>query len=344
MAEFAFDGKSLITPEAFLKEFSHPRPLETDAQFEEASAHLALVLSYAHQQFMAEADPALIIDRVARELHKIRLKYPTNIWQALIPLAQGHPVSAFFLQDPFTHWSYTKPRGYSGDAGLLDFIYGHPSVAPMIEKATPVGRALYEYTSNASSSVAVRERRDILTARVDEIAAQRNGDTEIFTIAAGFLREAQNSVALREKRIKRWAALDQDPLSIQSIRNEYAGTAIEAVDGSVRSLLGRASRYGTFDFVYAAGLYDYLAQNVAVRLTQRCLQLLKPNGVYLFANFAQGVGVDGFMESFMNWPLLLRSEKQMWNIIESSVDHTIADADVFFGANHNVVYGVITKA
>ncbi|MCO5064591.1 MAG: class I SAM-dependent methyltransferase [Rhizobiaceae bacterium] len=343
MAEFAFDGKSLITPEAFLREFAHPRPVSVDAQFEEASAHLALILNFAHQQFLGEAAPASIIERVALELHKIRLKYPAVVWQALIPLAQQHAVAQFFLQDPFTHWSFTKPRGYSGDASLLDFIYGHPSIEPRIAEASDVGRALYDYTKDASSSVAVRERRDILTARVDEIADAAGKQTEIFTIAAGHLREAEHSVALREKRIKRWVALDQDPRSIESIRNEYSGTAVMPMDGSVRALLGDSSKLGTFDFVYAAGLYDYLAQNVALKLTQRCLRLLKPNGVFLFANFAQGIGVDGYMETFMNWPLLLRSEKQIWNIIEGSVDNSIIDANVFFGANHNIVYGVIVK-
>jgi SAM-dependent methyltransferase len=148
---------------------------------------------------------------------------------------------------------------------------------------------------------------------------------------------------LREGRIKRWVALDQDPASIQSIRKDYAGTVIEPLDGSVRSLLGANSKLGTFDLVYAAGLYDYLAPNVALKLTQRCLRLLKPNGVFLFANFAQGIGVDGYMETFMNWPLLLRSEKQIWSIIEGCVDNSIVDANVFFGANHNIVYGVIMK-
>lgn len=343
MAEFALDGKSLITPEAFLREFAHPRPAAFEAQFEEASAHLALILNFAHQQFRAEAEPSPIIDRVAKELHKIRLKYPGSVWQGLIPLAQQHPVAGFFLQDPFTKWSFTKPRGYSGDAHLLDFIYGHPSVENDLAKASDLGRQLYKSTSDSSSSRAVRERRDILAAKIDEVADASGPGTEVFTIAAGHLREAEHSTALKKRKIKRWIALDQDPQSIATIREDWRGTSIEPLDGSVRSILGNTNSVGTFDLVYAAGLYDYLAQNVAVKLTQRCLRLLKPNGVFLFANFAQGIGDDGFMETFMNWPLLLRSEKQMWNIIEGSVDSSIVDANVFFGANHNVIYGVIIK-
>ncbi|TIT59364.1 MAG: class I SAM-dependent methyltransferase, partial [Mesorhizobium sp.] len=46
---------------------------------------------------------------------------------------------------------------------------------------------------------------------------------------------------------------------------------------------------------------------------------------------------------FMNWVLLLRSEADMWNIINASVDRNTVEAQVFFGENRNVLYGVIEK-
>ncbi|MBK5571052.1 class I SAM-dependent methyltransferase [Ensifer sp. SSB1] len=338
-----FDGQSLITPKAMADEFVSPRGERHDEQLSLGRAELAVILRIAQEQFLQGTDPARIIDRLAAALHETRAKFHPNVWQELIPIAQAHPVAEYFLQDPFTRWSSEKPRGYSGDAQLLDFIYGHASVAKEIERASPVGRALYDYTKDASSSVAVRERRDLLTRHVDEIAASRGSQAEILTIAAGHLREANRSVALQERRIKRWVALDQDPLSVGSISRDFSGTCIEAVDGSVRSLLGRDQKLGKFDFIYAAGLYDYLADKVAIKLTHRCLQMLKPNGVFLFANFAQDIGVDGYMETFMNWALLLRSEADMWNIIHKSAGKAAIDARVQFGANRNIVYGIIQK-
>ena len=207
----------------------------------------------------------------------------------------------------------------------------------------PLGRALYDCTSTSLSSFAVRERRDLLTRYVDDIAATRRGGAEILTVAAGHLREANRSVALQEGRIKRWVALDQDPLSIGSITRDFAGTPVDAIDGSVRGLLTDAYKLGKFDFIYAAGLYDYLPQNVAVKLTQKCMQMLKPKGVLLFANFSQDMIDDGFMETFMNWALLLRSEADMWDIINASVDRNTVEAEVLFGANRNIVYGILRK-
>lgn len=341
MSRPVFDGASLITPEAIATEIAargRDRPAEA---LPEARLKLELVLQIAKQQFEQGVDPSAVIDRTAAQLHAMRNGLPGDLWQALIPVAQNHPVAEYFLEDPFTRWSFEKPRGYSGDAQLLDFIYGHPSVAERIDEASPRGRALYGYTREASSSVAVRERRDLLAGHVDAIAERRREDTEILTIAAGHLREAGQTRALREGRIKRWVALDQDPLSIGSVARDFRGTRVEAVDGSVRGLLTNAYGLGRFDFIYAAGLYDYLSHKVAVKLTQACLRMLKPDGVFLFANFAQDIGVDGYMETFMNWALLLRSRDDMWNIVNASVDRNRVDPAVHFGANRNIIYGII---
>jgi SAM-dependent methyltransferase len=341
--QIVFDGESLITPTAIASEFASSKIEHHEEQFSIGRAEIALILNIAQQQFAHGANPTEIIHRLAGSLHETRNKYHSSVWQELIPIVQNHPVSEFFLQDPFTRWSFEKPRGYSGDAQLLDFIYGHPSVADEVARATPLGRVLYDYTKDASSSVAVRERRDLLTRHVDEIAATRDGEAEILTVAAGHLREANRSTALEGRRIKRWVALDQDPLSVGSIARDFTGTRVEAIDGSVRGLLSKAHKLGQFDFIYAAGLYDYLADKVAVKLTQRCLEMLKPNGVFLFANFATDIRVDGYMETFMNWALLLRSEYDMWKIIHASTDRESFEGRVEFGANRNIVYGIIQK-
>ncbi len=341
--EISLDGESLITPESIAAHVVAPGTTWRKDELLTARTELGLILGIAMQQFEQGAEPRQIIHRLAGSLHEVRMRYSPSVWQQLIPIAQEHPVARFFLEDPFTRWSFEKPRGYSGDAGLLDFIYGHPSVAQKIAEASPLGKALYDYTKDASSSVAVRERRDLLTQHVDEIASSRGSQAEVLTIAAGHLREANRSVALKEGRLKRWVALDQDPMSVGSISRDFAGTCIEAVDGSVRGILAGRHDFGKFDFVYAAGLYDYLNDKVSIKLTQRCLDMLKPNGVFLFANFATDIMVDGYMETFMNWALLLRSEEDMRRIIKGSVGDMPVEATVRFGQNKNVVYGIIRK-
>jgi hypothetical protein len=337
------DGASLITPDTVAKEIFARKTEAFDEHFAVAKAEIAIILELAQQQFENGVSAHEIIHRTAGALHGLREKLHSSVWAELIPLVQNHSVSDYFLEDPFTRWSFEKPRGYSGDAQLLDFIYGHDSVADKVKNATPLGAALYDYTKDASSSVAVRERRDLLTRFVDEAAARHGSETEILTIASGHLREADASVALKEGKIRRWVALDQDPLSVGSVARDFNGSCIEAIDGSVRDIVLRSHELGKFDLVYAAGLYDYLNDKVAIKLTRRCMEMLKPGGMFLFANFSEDIVVDGYMETFMNWALLLRSKADMWRIVNASADPASIEAEVFFGENHNIVYATMRK-
>lgn len=338
-----FDGHSLITPKAIADEMSAARTEDFDSQFAVGKGELALLLELARQQFQKKENPVAIIDRITLALHDMRGKFHPSVWQNLVPFIQAHPVAAYFLEDPLTRWSVDKPRGYSGDAGLLDLIYRHDSVADLISGATDLGKALFEYTSTAPSSQANWDRRDILARHVDEVAAARGPETEVLSIAAGHLREAECSQALKNGGLKRYVALDQDPVSIGTITRDYQHMGVEAIDGSVRQVLSKRIDPGQFDLVYASGLYDYLVDKVAIKLTQRALDMLKPGGTFLFANYSYPIVVDGYLETFMNWQLLLRSEADMWNIIHASTDGRDFESSVFFGKNRNIVYGVLKK-
>ncbi|MFS8054840.1 class I SAM-dependent methyltransferase [Rhizobium sp. BR 317] len=340
---FKFDGESLIVPGQTFRP-TEPDDLPSSDQMITAKAELALTLDLSLQQFRSEVDPDVVVSRLSQALHQIRRRFHANIWNEIIVLTQIHPVAHFLLQDPFTRWSFEKPRGYSGDAHLLDFIYGHANVAAEIAASTELGRRIYEYTKNASSSVAVRERRDILAQRADECAKDRPGSAEVLAVASGHLREAALSSALREGKIRRWIALDQDPLSVGTVARDFAGTCVEAVDGTVKSLLSNKHTLGRFDYIYAAGLYDYLPFPVAARLTRKCIDMLKPGGSFLFANFSQEIEVDGYMEALMNWPLLLRSENDMQMIADAGAAKAKTKVSVWFGENRNILYCEITKA
>ena len=265
------------------------------------------------------------------------------MWDVIVPIAQSHPVAHYLHQDPLTRWSFEKPRGYSGDARLLDFIYGRPEIEDDVASSSTLGRSIYAYTRNASSSVAVRERRDILARRVDEIASARPGSTEVLAIASGHLREGPLSHALGAGAIKRWVAVDQDPMSVGTVARDFAGTSVEALNGSVKSLLAGRHALGMFDFVYAAGLYDYLPDAVAIKLTKKCVSMLKPGGTFLFANFSPATDVDGYMETFMNWALLLRSEHEMGLIASESAAGADLKVSVWPGTNRSVVYCEIER-
>ena len=342
-AELNLDEHSLITPKLVKRHSAASRDSVDADELKQRTAQLALVLDLAHQAFLRKDPAGSIVERLAGRLHELRGQAAPAVWQELIPLAQQHRVAEYLMEDPFTRWSFEKPRGYSGDASLLDIYYKHPSADDMLASSTPLGREIYAYTSEAASSAAGRERRDILARTVDETAS-RVENAEVLAIACGHLREAELSEALSERKLKRWIGLDQDPVSVGTVNRDLAGTAVEAVDGSVRGILRRAYTLGTFDLVYASGLYDYLPAAVGIRLFQRAMEMVKPGGEFLFANFSDEITTDGYMETFMDWPLILRSADDMWDIINAAVDRNRVEAEVFYGSNRNIVYGKVRKA
>ena len=339
----AFDGESLITPDSIAAEISRRWTETEDTAYATARTELALLLHIAFQSFELKRDAGPIVRGLARDLHALSVKYGHQVWHELVPFIQGHQICDYLLHDPFTRWSFEKPRGYSGDAHLLDFIYLHPSVEEEIASASALGRRLYDCTKVSQSSDAVRERRDVLARMVDDISERTGGKTEILTIAAGHLREALSSDALQSGRVKRWVALDQDPLSVGSMIRDFRGTRVEPLDGSVKGILKGIYKLGSFDFVYAAGLYDYLPDGVAIRLTRKCLDMLKPGGTFLFANFSDELVDDAYMEAFMKWSLLLRSRGDVRRIVDASVTKSGFATNVYRGKNRSMVYATITK-
>ena len=335
------DQQSLITSKLIKRYSGHTSSETSSAELAEHAAHLAIVLELARQGFLKNEPAGSVVESLAARLHQIRQTASPAVWSQLIPLAQRHAVMGFLIQDPFTRWSFEKPRGYSGDASLLDIYYKHPSANEIVASSTPLGQEIYAYTSDAASSVAGRERRDILTASVSSVI-ERKENAEIFAIACGHLRESEQCDAVHGKNLKRWVAMDQDPASVRIVEDNASDARISAFKGDVRGLIRRSYDIGQFDFVYASGLYDYLPNNIGIRLLQRALEFLKPGGEFLFANFSDEIMTDGYMETFMDWPLLLRSDADMWAIINAAVDHDRFESDVFYGSNRNIVYGRVT--
>ena len=112
--QIALDGESLITPTAITTELSTAKTDLHDEHLATGEAEVALALMIAQQQIEQRRAPSIIIHQLIGALHEVRRKFEPSVWQALIPIVQNHPVSDYFHEDPFTRWSFEKPRGYSG--------------------------------------------------------------------------------------------------------------------------------------------------------------------------------------------------------------------------------------
>ena len=246
-------------------------------------------------------------------LQVLRLATSRTVWQNhILPTSRTHEISRRMHQCPFTWHSFCKPRGYPGDAELLDFVYKHPDARALIDTATLGGRSILNVTVNVPGCEAVRRRKEVIARKIDQVANERS-KAEVLAVACGHLREAESSIALQEGRVARLLATDQDQMSLgraARYRNTISPN-IQVSKVSVRNFITAKDQLGTFDLVYAAGLYDYLDARLAARLTSSLFTLLKSGGRLLIPNFLTGLDQQAYMEVYMDWYLLYRTRPEI---------------------------------
>jgi SAM-dependent methyltransferase len=254
---------------------------------------------------------------------------------------RAHRIAELLHEEPGTAWAFRKPRGYPGDAHLIDFLYEHPAVEGELAHASARGHAIGAMVLASAAPVAVQERRRLL-ARLLDATADRVPGAEVLALACGHLREVE--LARSPRTMRRIVALDQDSASIAEMqRSQSAGVPLMPVEASIGRMIVRPLVHGTFDLVYAAGLYDYLDCVTATRLTQGMFTALKPGGRLLFANFCPGVIDYGYMDAFMDWRLIVRNETEMQALVDALPQDELARTSIFRGMNQAVVYALVQK-
>jgi extracellular factor (EF) 3-hydroxypalmitic acid methyl ester biosynthesis protein len=288
--------------------------------------------------------PGPAVDLLRHGLAKARraCTHPDE-WRSLVDrLVRTHPALSMAHEDPFTWRCYSKPRGYAGDAVMLDFIYRHEANRTWVERASLRGRALLAATSTTPASRAVRNRCRLLADEIDSLCA-RNADADVLSIACGHLREAGHSDAIRDGAFRRVVALDQDLESLAVVRSDYESMGVEAVEGSVKTVIARGRQLGQFDFVYAAGLYDYLNDKVGARLLQALFELVKPGGKVWIANFLPDIADVGLMEAAMDWWLIYRTPDEIRALTAALPSEQVAGVRTFTETENNVVFLEVQK-
>ena len=295
----------------------------------------------------SEFDSGNVLDGMrilSSALNRFRAAAGAADWPALAGDAVlKHDISEVIWTCPLTSRSFSKPRGYAGDAELLDHIYGLGAANLAPHPATLGGR-IYFYTVNTPACQAVRRRREIIAAEIDRCAARTGaGRANLLSIACGHLREALLSHALNERAIARFVAVDQDEDSLSEIARCYAGLGVETMKGSVRNIIGRKLVFADMDLVYAAGLFDYLIEPVAMRLIERMFSFLRPGGRLLIANFTPVVPDIGYMETFMDWKLIFRTGEELRALFKPLAERENLLVDIFEDEAGVIAYAAVEK-
>lgn len=248
------------------------------------------------------------VEQFMAGIERLRSRLDTKAWSALVRSDQAIRQWRYFLtSDPYTRWGLLKPRGYPGDATLMDFAYCHASVSDDVAGASPLGTQIYQHTSRAAQSESARQRIALIRARLR--AARPAHPISVMSFAAGHAREFETLSTAECRNIERFTAVDLDAVSLATAQISASGIAFEGV---CRNLIRDSfDDLPPADLVYSLGLFDYLNEARARTVLAKMWRQVAPGGSLIVANLAVDAGNLAYCEAIMDWWMITRDSAQM---------------------------------
>ncbi|WP_405594693.1 hypothetical protein [Streptomyces sp. NBC_01092] len=288
-----------------------------------------------HSAVLSGRDTPKAVDMVCGWLEQQRAARPPEQWQLLCREVREHPLASVLHTEPFTARGLKKPRGYAGDAVTMDMIYGmggspHPLRSEI--------RALHSAVMQRPAMRGARWRRQTIREHIDNLARQRPG-VRIASLAAGHLREIEDSIAVRNGAVATYWALDQDEESLVTVSRAYGKYGVQSAPEHVRDVIARGGlKQAPLDMITSTGLYDYLPDRTAIRLTRALLGSLAPGGRLLVANVTPQFGDAGYFEAVMDWTLIHRDAHAMLALLGHPTPPELDDVRLFQDPDGGILF------
>jgi extracellular factor (EF) 3-hydroxypalmitic acid methyl ester biosynthesis protein len=261
---------------------------------------------------------------------------------------------------PFYWRIINKPSGYAGDAEMMNMIYRND-----FEGVSPYGMFLHKHAVETKACEAVRNRREFLK---NMLLAQAGG--QILSLAAGPAREIHDVLKINKgTNHYRFLALDHDIDTLRSAqginednRCQYAiANAFQIIKGDFKiakpifinfcnpqkdfkglnkfliylKYKMQKLKQNHFDFVYSAGLFDYIKtfddnSKGSIALTKNLFDLVKPGGKLIIGNFSNNNPKDLLfpMEYIYDWILIYRNKEEMLKLANAIPAKKISNIQV----------------
>lgn len=252
----------------------------------------------------ASKELATLVARLPEEQHPIyRAYYKSQV----LPL---------ILHSPLLKRAYAKPLGYAGDYEMMNMLYRDHA-----EGESLFGRVLNIYAAQEPAAQANINRLDYLSAKI-RTAIEARGHVRLASIGCGPARELAVlleqspelgqylDVALidQEERVLTYCERTLSPFAAKT------GVKIQFIRESVRRLLTARKlkeALGERDFIYSAGLFDYLNARSFSALLSVLYDALGPGGHLCVGNVAAHNPSRYFMEYGLDWFLIHRSPEEL---------------------------------
>jgi extracellular factor (EF) 3-hydroxypalmitic acid methyl ester biosynthesis protein len=232
------------------------------------------------------------------------------------------------LAAPFAKRTFEKPLGYAGDYEMVNMILRNG-----FEGNSLFAKVLHGWFVKQPPAEAHRNRIKYLTERLGGETQRmvRSGHkARVFNFACGPAVEVQSFLRspLSEDAELTLADFNAETLTyIADILNGIKrliqrGTSVHYQKTSVYQLLKEGQKKSSpgkahFDFVYCAGLFDYLSDHTCKQLMNIFYDLVAPGGLLVVTNVEPSNPLRHGMEQLLDWHLIYRNEHDMHELTPS---------------------------
>ncbi len=244
----------------------------------------------------------------------------------------------FLLCSPFIARVIHKPIGVPGDYGILGQILGNP-----FDGHSLFGRMLNGWVLSSHPAKAYRHRVSLLRKTIEEAigkAGHRGERPKILSMASGVAFEVQQYIQncsgneevdfeLEDFSAK---TLEEATRQFEACRHvsNPKGVNVNFRQSSVVELAKQAKETRgkegeaelpeqLYDFVYCAGLFDYLSDLLCRTVIDYLFTLVRPGGTLIVSNYTPVNSLKNFMDFVLDWPLIYRSKDQFDALISKTI-------------------------
>jgi extracellular factor (EF) 3-hydroxypalmitic acid methyl ester biosynthesis protein len=277
-------------------------------------------------------------DEVAHELAAVVLPCIDSLFEKFELISQkldaaARPLHSSFMRQilhplllcaPFAYRTFAKPLGYAGDYEVVNMIARNT-----LEGASLYARIVNLWFLRQPPAEAHRNRFRYLTRRLVEESMRVSTlgrKSRVLSLGCGPAVEVQDFV--RDHELSNMAEItlidfDKETLEYVTMKLKDVtarfrrNTSLHCVLKSVLQILKEAGRTSVqpsgmpYDFVYCAGLFDYLTDSVCRRLLTVFHRWLAPGGLLLVTNVEPSNPLRNGMEHLLDWHLIYRTSQQL---------------------------------
>ncbi|MEO7297398.1 MAG: class I SAM-dependent methyltransferase [Verrucomicrobiota bacterium] len=223
------------------------------------------------------------------------------------------------LCSPFAYRTFQKPLGYAGDYEMVNMMM-RPT-----EGNSLFAKIVNQWFLQQPPAEAHRNRVIHLEQRLVEetLRVSPERPMQVFNLGCGPAWEVQKFLSERHFSGRTEITLvDFNDETLQNtretlhdIRNKFGRTTrLEFVKRSVQQVIKDGARLSAnspqYDMVYCAGLFDYLSDQVCLRLMNIFYEMVRPGGLVLATNVDVSNPLRNGMEHLLDWHLIYRTSQQ----------------------------------